>query len=315
MSTESICVVGVSGFVGSHVAAALLKRGYAVRGTLRQPDGPAGMWLRQELGAHGPLSLHAAELADPEALARAMGGCTGVVMCAGVETQEPATVKLMVGAAEHCLAGARAEGIGRVVFTSSTGSTNPPGGEPQPKNELEHWSDPEQQESVGKWSPAAKTRMENRALELSDDALRVAIMNPSMIIGPSFAPDPPGGLTFLRAILAGERMADGAPDGSMSLIDPRDLAALHVAALEQPEAQGRYFALVESWHWQDILEALGRVHPAYAPPAWPSGRTRITPTQFDFSRRDRLGVKLRGLDDILRGAVEELARREMLPGA
>lgn len=313
MSSEAICVVGASGFVGSHVAAALLDRGYAVHGTLRQPDGPSGRWLREALGPRGELSLHAAELAAPEELQAAMKGCTGLAMCAGVETQEPATVKLMVGAAEHCLAAARAEGIGRAVFTSSTGSTNPPEGEPARKNELEHWSDPEQQESVGKWSPAAKTRMEKRALELADDDLRVAIMNPSMILGPSSSPEPPGGLKFLRAILLGERMKDGAPDGSMSLIDVRDLAALHIAALERPEARGRYFALVQSWHWQDILDALGRVYPSYAPPAWPADRERARATQFDFTRRDQLGVELRGLDTILEGAVDDLRRRRMLP--
>jgi nucleoside-diphosphate-sugar epimerase len=307
--------VGVSGFVGSHVAAALLDRGYDVRGTLRRPDGPAGDWLRRELGVRGNLSLHAAELSDSEALREAMAGCTGLVMCAGAETQEPATVRLMVGAAEHCLGAARAEGVGRAVFTSSTGSTNPPQGEPERKNEREHWSDPDQQESMGKWSPAAKTRMEKRALELAADDLRVAIMLPSLILGPALSPEPSGGLRFLRRILVGERMAEGAPDGSMSIIDARDLAALHVAALEQPEARGRYFALAKSWHWQDILEALGRVHPAYEPPAWPADQARSSPTQFDFTRRDQLGVTLRGLDEILGGAVEDLRRRGMLPEA
>lgn len=312
MSYESICVVGVSGFVGSHVTAALLARGYAVHGTLRHPDGPSGAWLREKLGPRGPLHLHEADLSDRDALERAMNGCTGVVMCAGVETQEPETVKLMVRAAENCLGAARAMGIDRAVFTSSTGSTNPPDGEPARKNEVDHWSDPDQQEGAGKWSPAAKTRMERRALELAGNDLRVAIMNPSMILGPAFSPEPPGGLQFLQAILAGERMADGAPDGSMSLIDVRDLAALHVAALEQDGARGRYFGLVQSWHWQDILGALGRIHPDYEAPDWPRDRPRSPPTQFDFSRRDQLGASLRGLDAILTGAIDELKRRKMI---
>ena len=56
-ASPPICVIGVSGFVGSHVAAELLDQGHAVHGTLREPEGPKGAWLRERLGSRGELTL------------------------------------------------------------------------------------------------------------------------------------------------------------------------------------------------------------------------------------------------------------------
>jgi nucleoside-diphosphate-sugar epimerase len=319
---STLAVVGVSGFVGSHVAAALLRAGCTVRGTLRDPNGPSRGWLEREVASqarHGArLVLLPAELRDQDSLVRATRGADGILMCAGTERQAPETVDLMVDAARHALDAAETHGIERVVFLSSTGSTNPPDGEPEVKHEDTAWSDPDQQVADGKYSPAAKTRMEQTALSrmaAGGGVPRVVILNPSLIAGPAFQDDPPSHLGFFRSILAGERWADGAPDGSMSMIDVRDLAAMHLAALDQQHARGRIFAVKRSWHWQDILEALGRVHAAYTPPPWPADRERSRPTRFDFGRRDALGVELRGLDAILEGVVGELDRRGLLPRA
>ncbi|MFP4597795.1 MAG: NAD-dependent epimerase/dehydratase family protein [Persicimonas sp.] len=313
MSDETICVIGVSGFIGSHVAAELLRRGYSVRGTLRNPEDKRD-WLEAGLQPFATddqtLSLHAANLRDQASLEAAMEGCSGVVMSAGVEDQEPDTVSLMLAAAANTLEAADAVGIDRVVFTSSTGSCNPPGEEPAVKRELDHWSDPAQQISVEKYSPAAKTLMERLAMGLGEKlGIRVCIMNPSLILGPAFQPDTPDSLAFLGKILRGERMGQRAPDGSMSIIHVDDLAALHVSALEKDDASGRYFGVKKSWHWQDILEALDRVHPTYQAPDWPAGEERSEPTRYDLTRQDTLGVSVRGLDAILESAVDELMAR------
>ncbi|MFK7804429.1 MAG: NAD-dependent epimerase/dehydratase family protein [Anaerolineae bacterium] len=318
MKKETICVIGMSGYVGSHVVAELLQQGYSVNGTLRDPQGPHASWISRELEplaqAGQELRIFPAELHDQASLENAMAGCTGVIMSAGVETQVSETVTLMVAAAENTLNAALKLGINRVVFTSSTGSTNPPEGEPPVKDELVHWSDPEQQISVGKHSPAAKTLMEKKALEImaANPAVRVCILNPSMIAGPAFQDQPPSVLNFIRAILKKERMADVVPNGSMSMIAVNDLAKLHIAALEQETASGRYFALKQSWHWKDILTTLSQLYPAYTPPAWNAETEPIKPTGFDFTRRDSLGVELKDLDKILEGVIHEIQRRNML---
>ena len=133
-----------------------------------------------------------------------------------------------------------------------------------------------------------------------------------MITGPALSPEPPGGHRFLAALLRGERMADRVPNGSMSMIDVRDLAALQVAAFEDEGASGRYFTVRRSWHWKDILAALQRLHPAYTAPTLPEDVEPARPTGYDLSRMESLGVDVRGLDAILGGVVEDLVARGMV---
>lgn len=319
MAIGTVGVIGCSGFVGSHVAAELLAQGFDVHGTLRDPGGRDTDWLTQGVGgatAHGAaLSLHDADAEDEAALRKALAGCGGVIVCVGTEKQEQATIEFMVGMAERITGIAADLGMDAAVFTSSTGSTNPPGDEPELKNESEHWSDPDVQIAAGKFSPAAKTLMDQavlRKMEESGGKLRTATINPSLIAGPCFQPGPVNSLKMFAAILNGKRFEGGAPNSSMSIIDARDLAKLHVAALTQADAHGRYFGVKESWHWQDILAALERVVQEYTKPPVDPDVERVRPTQFDLSRQNSLGVAVRGLDEILEGVVEELKRRGMV---
>ena len=65
------------------------------------------------------------------------------------------------------------------------GSTNPKEGQPEIKNEIDHWSDPDFQISKGKYSPAATTLMDKAALAFGEEhpEVRIVIFNPSMILG------------------------------------------------------------------------------------------------------------------------------------
>ena len=319
MSTETICVVGCSGFVGSHVTAELLSRGYNVHGTLRDAKGDNERWLMTDVApaASGAntLTLFSADVFDKASLAPAMAGCSGVIVCAGSPVIEPATIDLMVAVAENVSDAAMEAGIGRAVFTSSTGSTNPPEGEPDLKNEVEHWSDPELQFETGKFAAVGKTRLDRIVLDkmaASGGAFRVCTINPSMIVGPAYQPDPVVSHERFAAIIRGERMADKIPNTSNSFTDVRDLAVLHVNALENDRTSGRYFGVKQSWHWRDILKTLERACPAYTMPQPDPDEVPVRATQFDLSRQNSLGATLRGLDDMFEDLVEELYRRKMI---
>ncbi len=319
MSAETICVVGCSGFVGSHVAAELLARGYDVNGTLRDAEGDNARWLMSDVAAAASgdngLTLFSADVFDKASLLPAMAGCSGVIVCAGSPVVEPQTIDLMVAVAENVSDAAIEAGIGRAVFTSSTGSTNPPDGEPDLKNEVAHWSDPELQLETGKFAAVGKTRLDQIVLAkmaASGGSFRVCTINPSMIVGPAYQSEPVVGLQRFAAIINGERFADKIPNSSMSMIDVRDLAVLHVNALENEQASGRYFGVKQSWHWRDILQALERACPGYKMPQPDPDEVPVRATQFDLSRQAALGASLRGLDEKLEGLVEELQRRQMI---
>ena len=322
MSAAPICVVGCSGFVGSHVTAELLSRGYDVHGTLRDAKGDNRRWLSSAVApaASGAnrLSLFSADVFDSASLMPALAGCDGVVVCAGSPVIAPETIDLMVAVAENVSDAAMEAGIGRAVFTSSTGSTNPPEGEPDLKNEVLHWSDPDRQLRDGKFAAVGKTRLDRIVLEkmaVSADAFRVSTINPSMIVGPAFQPEPTVSHKRFAGIIRGERMADKIPNSSMSLTDVRDLAVLHVNALENPQASGRYFGVKNSWHWRDILKALERACPGYRMPPIDPDEVPVRPTHFDLTRQATLGARLRDLDDMMTGLVEELHRRNMIQSA
>jgi len=247
------------------------------------------------------------------ALDAILPGHDAVFFCSGFEVMDPSTIDFMVNNAVSVVRAARRHKVGVVVLSSSGGSTNKPGHPNElPKNEIANWSDPEVQKANGRWSPAAKTLMEINALQevgrnqanevvdaaAAEGAPRLCIMNPNLILGPQLAPGAISGnsLPWMVAILKGQRMNDKIPNDSMSTIDVRDLAALNVACAETPGASGRYFGISGAWRWEEILTALNKAYPEFKVPPRFEGEAAIA-TQFDFSRRESLGVPMRTLQE------------------
>ena len=99
----------------------------------------------------------------------------------------------------------------------------------------------------------------------------------------------------------------------MSIIHVQDLALLHIACMETESASGRYFGVNRSWPWEEILKALQGLYPAYKMP--PKNYETLNPvTQFDNTRRDTLGVELRGLDGIIGDTLSFVKEKGLLPG-
>ena len=319
MNVEKICVVGCSGFVGSHVTAELLSRGYDVNGTLRDAEGENSSWLLSDVAAYSGdsnnLKLFAADVFDKNSIRQAMENCSGVIVCAGSPLAVPETIDLMIAVAENVSDMAIDTNITRAVFTSSTGSTNPMEGEPLLKNENLHWSNSDYQLAEKKYAAMGKTLLDQKVLNKMVNAkekFRVCVINPSMIVGPAFQRDPVVSLCRFAAIINGKRFSEKIPNSSNSIIDVRDLAKLHVNALEKEEAKGRYFGVKQSWHWRDILKALEVACDKYTMPQIDPYETPVPATQFDFSRQDTLGVKLRNIDEMFASLVAELNRRSMI---
>jgi CDP-glucose 4,6-dehydratase len=123
-------VSGAHGFVGSHLARALLERGEAVR-VLDRPapreadvggERLSGLDL---LGIRGEVELVEADLRDPDAVARAVAGAEAVFHLAaqtivGVARRSPLeTFEVNVRGAWNVFEACRADDVERVVFASS----------------------------------------------------------------------------------------------------------------------------------------------------------------------------------------------------
>ena len=320
-------VIGATGYVGSHIVSCLLGKGYIVRCSSRAPE--SAQWLRTLSSAEERVEIHKLTLDNhgptdaKEMDALLADGVDSVFFCAGFETQAPETIEFMRNNAVGLVRGAAKHQVPVVVLTSSGGSTNPPGhSNDVPKNELLHWSDPEVQQANSRYSPAAKTLMEiaalqevgrnqkNEVVKEINGAPRLCIMNPNLILGPQLQP---GGVTgnplpWMVKILKGEAMNKEIPNDSMSIIDVRDLAALHVAAAENEVASGRYFGVQRSWSWEEILAVFEEVCPGYKKPPRFQGEANHE-TLFDTTRRDSLGVPLRPLKDTMQDVVTFMTER------
>ncbi len=322
---KTICVAGASGLVGSNIVRAALERGYAVNGTWRDPDHPGkAPYLKALPGAPERLRPFSAEMTEDGAFDEAVSGCDCVFIACLVPVyagpsgkparemdDEQGYAEIIMPTVNGCLnimrSAARA-GVGTVVICSSTSSTNPV----PPvaiKNEIDHWSDEEEQCRAKKYTSATKTVMEKAAAAYAEEnGVRLCILMPTGMYGPLILP---GHMNhnphvWLRRVMnGGEARHAAVPNDSHSMIHLHDLAALFMAAYENPGASGRYYGVYDSWHWQDIYAEVQRLLPDMKMPA-PLTEPPVPPTGFDFTRRDSLGVALRDVPTMLRETVEWL---------
>ncbi|MBT4491349.1 MAG: NAD-dependent epimerase/dehydratase family protein, partial [Rhodospirillaceae bacterium] len=203
------------------------------------------------------------------------------------------------------------QGVGNVVICSSTSSTNPVPPVPL-KNEVAHWSDEEEQCRAKKYTSATKTVMEKAALKFAQEHdMRLSIILPTGMFGPVILPaqmknNPHA---WLQALINGEAgRHEVVPNDSSSMIHLHDLAAIFLAAYENPGASGRYFGVYDSWHWRELYAELHKILPDMIMPA-PLTEPPVAPTGFDFTRRDTLGVALRDIPTLLRQTIEWIQSR------
>jgi nucleoside-diphosphate-sugar epimerase len=318
--TKTLAVAGASGLVGANIVMAALARGYTVRGGMRNVAGAAPE-LMALAGAAERLHLAAADMEVPGAFDDVVRGADGVFIASlipvyaapdGTPAREldnargwAEIIQPTVDGCLNIMRSAIAAGAKTIVICSSTSSTNPV----PPvavKNEVDHWSDPEQQCAEKKYTSATKAVMERAAMALAaEHGVRLCILLPTGMFGPMVLArhGEEGFMGAIRRMLRGEKgRHDHAPNDSTSMAHIEDVAALFLAAYESPAAEGRFYALRESWHWNDIYRTLRQIEPTlHIPPLYEGEQAQ--PTGFDFARRDSLGVKMRDIPEVLADAV------------
>ncbi len=310
----TVCVAGASGLVGAHLVKSLLEAGYRVNGTLRDASNlDKAPWLMALPGAAERLTLYSARMDDEESFLAPLAGTDAVFIACLVPIYHgvdgtPATelddergwteiIRPIEQGALNIMRAADRQGVRNVLICSSTSSTNPkvPAAV---KNEVDHHSDVDHQISQRKFTSAEKTVMEASARAFAAaHAQRLCVFLPTTMLGPVILPEHLERGMHKRFIdfLDGRKSGpEQVPAGSVSLAHLEDIAALFLAAYRNPEASGRYYAVYESWPWRDIYAEIARHVPASGLPK-PLNGDPEPPTQFDFTRRDSLGVRLRDI--------------------
>lgn len=239
---KRVLVTGISGFVAQHVAAELLRQNYEVVGTVRSLTKVGA--TRDALGAVvniDSLSFVEADLLSDAGWDSAVQGCTYVMHIASpFYVAEPKDEYEMIGPAvdgtKHVLNAAIRAGVKRVVLTSSIVSMT--SGKPSGTYGPDAWSDTNAK--IGTYAKS-KTLAEKAAWELvKGKDIELVAINPGFILGPSLGAPGDGQSESMISDLIGGKMP-AIPDISMGMVDVRDIARLHVAALETPAASGKRF--------------------------------------------------------------------------
>eukprot|EP00008_Paramoeba_atlantica_P006858 CAMPEP_0201487288 /NCGR_PEP_ID=MMETSP0151_2-20130828/12193_1 /ASSEMBLY_ACC=CAM_ASM_000257 /TAXON_ID=200890 /ORGANISM="Paramoeba atlantica, Strain 621/1 / CCAP 1560/9" /LENGTH=323 /DNA_ID=CAMNT_0047872287 /DNA_START=13 /DNA_END=984 /DNA_ORIENTATION=+ len=306
---KKVCIFGANGFIGSHITKHLLEKGYTVIAITRSPpeeEKVSFLSRKENFPEQERLSLLQCSTDDTKELVKRMGGCKSCIIASGINDPAYETwPEEMVQLTENVLNCCSEVGVERVVLLTSTGTTNPREGEPLEKKEDVHFSDPVLQREQGKFASCAKTLAEQKAFELGKKhGIRVCAICPSAVLGPRFDSKPCN--DFIVRLLKGERKWEKIPNGSMSFVDVRDLAKLHVAAMENEKATGRFFGVCSnSAHFSDIANHLHENYPSFLVPPLPDSPL-VRPTHFDFTKQKSLGVECRSVKQILKEYVDYL---------
>lgn len=269
---ERVLVTGASGFVAKYVIGQLLDAGYAVRGTVRGQSKVPGIWAAVSAlapGREAGLELIEADLLDDNGWASAMQGVSAVLHVAAaivaVEPKDPdVVVRPAVEGTERVLAFAEAAGVKRVIMTSSIATVGYGLGH---ERGVRRYTEADFTDLDGmrrSWAYCiGKTRAERAAwgyAELHDMALTT--IHPGAILGPATDKDTSISLGLVTGLLDGSTPALARIGFAIS--DVRDVAAMHVAALQKPESIGhRYLCTGPYRTFEQVAEVLRSAYPGY----------------------------------------------------
>jgi dihydroflavonol-4-reductase len=244
-----VCVTGATGFIGAHVAQ-LASESAEVRVTYREE---ARLRRLGDVEAE-PIQ---ADILDRSSLRRAFRGCERVYHCAGYVGSFPADRVWRVNALAPRIAveAAAAEGVGRVVVTSSVAGIGPaPPGEAGTEDDVYRGG------GLGLAYPDAKHEGEAEALAAGvRHGVEVVVVNPSYVFGVPVDESAPGE-TSTRAIggyLRGRLPA--VVDGETNVVDVRDVAKGHVRAAERGRPGERYVLGGHDIRWVELFERVAEL--------------------------------------------------------
>ncbi len=227
-----VLVTGGSGFLGSHVAEQLVKKGHQVRALVRKSSNTKFLAGLSHLGERVELAYGAVE--DKDAVAKAADGVEGIVHSAGlVKAKRPEEfVATNVDGTRNLLEVAldRRKEIKRFVLVSSLAAHGPShDGAP-----IAHDCAPSPVTEYGRSKLAAE-----KLVTAAKDDLSVTTIRPPTIYGPRDTEM----LAFFEAMSMGVFPIMGGGTQKLSVIYAEDCARACIAALEVPhESRRAYFA-------------------------------------------------------------------------
>lgn len=245
---DTVVLTGVTGFIAKRIALDLLNAGHVVRGTLRTPAraDEVRAAIAPRLGdpaALDRLSFATLDLGRDEGWAEAMSGADALVHTASPFplTQPKNEAEIIEPAVEgtlRALRSAEAAGVRRVVLTSSAVAIEATQASDGPLTE-DDWTDIGHPRATAYYK--SKTLAEWAAWDFvkAHPEMRLTTINPALVLGEPLDGNYGTSLAVVERLLSGKDPM--VPEVGFGVVDIADVSAMHVAALERPESEGRRF--------------------------------------------------------------------------
>jgi len=263
---QKVLVTGVSGYVGQHCAAELLKKGYAVRGSLRSlaKSNEVLSGISREIDPKGNLEFCELNLLKDEGWDKAMEGCDFVLHVASpFVVKEPKDenelIKPAVDGTLRALKAAKKAGVKKLVITSSIvamfgGATR------SIKVNKDSWTDVNAKNVTAYLK--SKALAEKSAWDFINnqegkEKLELVVINPGPIYGPSLTGNLDGeAMALFKKLITGK--VPMLPQAFSVMSDVRDVAAIHVQSLENNQANGKRFIVTteKAYSFLEIAQIL-----------------------------------------------------------
>lgn len=270
---QTILVTGASGFIAKHIVRQLLDSGYRVRGSVRsaarRPEIVAAVTphLADRSSLDQRLSFVTLDLDTEEGWGEALAGADALVHTASPfplaqPSNEDDVIRPAVQGTLRALRAAKASGVTRIVMTSSSVAIM--------FKELELGRSAHDE---GDWTdlshpcatPYAKSKtLAERAtwdfVEREAPELNLTTINPGFVLGPPLDPNYGASLKVIERLMRGRDPM--LPNFGFPTVDVRDIALMHVRALQRPETAGKRYIGGDEFLWfPEMAEALKSAFP------------------------------------------------------
>jgi dihydroflavonol-4-reductase len=240
-----VFLTGATGFIGSHVAQALDAGGAELRLLTRRSSRTAHLE-----GLHA--ELVAGDLIQPESFRTAMTDCDALIHVAAdyrLWVRDPKTMYAAnVEGTRVLLQMAREANVRRVVYTSSVATM----GFRRDGTIVDEQSPVSLKDMIGHYK-RSKFLAEQTAVEAARAGQQVVILNPTTPIGAQDAKPTPTGRIIVDFL---NRRFPAYVDTGLNLVDVRDVATMHVSALEHGTPGERYILGGENLTLKQILDRM-----------------------------------------------------------
>jgi len=266
--TDKVLVTGGNGFLGMRIIANLLAKNYSVRATLRTLDQQTNVLkvlTENKVPNLDSLEFVQTDLLQDAGWPEAMNGIKGVFSVAspvffGKVRDEQQAMRPAIDGITRIIKAAQKAKVKRLVMTANFGGVGFSNLDKNSVTDEHNWTNPDQPGlSLYEKSKLLAEKAAWSLISQPANQLEFTTINPAAILGPAMSSHVSGSFGILEDLINGSMKR--IPNIALNIVDVRDVAELHVRAMESPAATGqRFIASADRQITMPEMAALIRQH-------------------------------------------------------